>query len=359
MRFTTKNCVQLAAATSIVLGATLALSVSAATPNLQQGGQARPTPLPVLGQPVTLTLSQSDAFAILGHSCGGIQVHPYVTGFDPVSGYPSGAVHLQTTCSLGGIGGNQITYTAWAGVTWDFSANVISSTALGTTPSVDPTFVDSDVYCDTIYNTATSAHLLVPGPGRPQAVSVVQSGDQFLVSWTPRGVNPAAVSSSVLTATPFNSSAPILSTTVVGTATNGAIPMLQPQTTYLVTVVNATLSGSGPTSNTVSVTTGPATIPPGVPPGVSALWTNPNPTGSTDTIIASWLTADPGDSPIDQYQVQITDQENGTVYTQTVSGSTLSASFVEDWNPDWDVIVRAHNAVGWGAWSNPITLGGL
>ena len=42
--------------------------------------------------PVSLVLPQSTAFAILGHSCGGIQEKAYVTGFDAVSGYPTGDV---------------------------------------------------------------------------------------------------------------------------------------------------------------------------------------------------------------------------------------------------------------------------
>src|SRR5262249_24208151 len=38
--------------------------------------------------PAKLLLPQSSAFAILGHSCGGIKEQAYVTGFDPTSGYP-------------------------------------------------------------------------------------------------------------------------------------------------------------------------------------------------------------------------------------------------------------------------------
>ena len=36
--------------------------------------------------PLLLTLSQGQAFAILGASCGGIQEQGYVTGFDPTTG---------------------------------------------------------------------------------------------------------------------------------------------------------------------------------------------------------------------------------------------------------------------------------
>src|SRR5437868_9479348 len=54
--------------------------------------------------PAHLVLPQSLAFAILGHTCGGIKEQTYVTGFDPATGYPTGNVHLSTTCSTGGRG---------------------------------------------------------------------------------------------------------------------------------------------------------------------------------------------------------------------------------------------------------------
>ncbi len=353
MRLSMSQIVPIVAASSVLLCASVA---ALAVPD---GGHPISTVGGLPGVPVHLRLPQPVAFAILGHSCGGIQEHSYATGFDLDSGYPTGAVRLSTVCSTGGIGGGTITYTAWAAVTWDFSANVVSTTVLSSAPSVDPNFSESDAFLDTIYNSANSAFLVVPLPGTPTSVSAVQSGDQFLVTWTPSGVNPSAVASSTLTATPVNSSAPVLTTLVTGTASHGSIAMLQPQTTYMIRVVSTTLSGSGRSSPPIAVTTAPATIPPGVPSGVSALWTNLNPTGLTDTLVASWQAPDPGNSPIDTYQVQITDSEVGTTYLQTVSGSTPSANFTVDWTPDYDVIVRAHNAAGWGAWSSPFTLGGL
>jgi hypothetical protein len=146
---------------------------------------------------------------------------------------------------------------------------------------------------------------------------------------------------------------------VIGSATSGIITTLQPQTTYQITVVSTTVSGPGPASFPISVTTSPPTQPPGAPTGVSAHWTNQNPSGPTDTFIVTWNAADPGDSPIDQYSIQAVDLDHGTVFTQTVSGTTLTASFTEDWIPDWAITVRAHNAFGWGAWSSTFDLGGL
>jgi hypothetical protein len=52
-----------------------------------------------------LVMSQSAAFSILGHSCGGIQEKVYATGFDLARGYPTGDVNLETRCGGSGRGG--------------------------------------------------------------------------------------------------------------------------------------------------------------------------------------------------------------------------------------------------------------
>ncbi len=314
----------------------------------------------LIQSPASLLLSQSTAFGILGYWCGGIKEKAYVTGFDPATGYPSGDVYLSTTCSTGGRGSPPATFTAWAAVTWDFAGNVVFASRLSNAPPVNPTFTATDAYGDIVFNTANAAaYLFVPVPGVPTGVTAVQSGDQFQVSWTPNSVNPAAVISSTLTATPVNSSAPVLTTTVAGGTTSGVIPLLQPQTTYQITVVNTTLSGSSPVSAPVSVTTSPATIPPSAPTGVTARWTNLDPTGTTDTLVATWQAADPGNSPVDQYLVTITGSDGGGTFTQTVSGATLTAMFTVDFIPNWSVTVQAHNAAGWGPPSAAVTLGGL
>ena len=311
--------------------------------------------------PSKLLLPQSLAFAILGHSCGGIQEQVYATGFDPASGYPVGTVYMQTRCGGSGRGGGYhvTTYSAWAAVIWDFAGNVISSIALSNAPAIDPTFSAADGYGDAIYNVSGAAYLVVPIPAPPIGVTAVQSGDEFQVSWTPSGVNPAAVTSSTLTATPVNSTAPNLTTTVAGSATTGVIPMLQPQTTYQIVVVSTSLRGTSPASAPISVTTVPASVPPSAPSGVTAHWTNLDPTGTTDTLVASWQAADPGDSPIDQYRITISGSDGGGAFTQTVSGTTLTASFTVDYIPNWSVTVQAHNAFGWGPLSSPFRLGGL
>ena len=313
----------------------------------------------LIQKPGNLLLPQSMAFAILGHSCGGIKEQAYVTGFDPTSGYPTGDVYLSTTCSTGGRGSHPATFTAWAAVTWDFAGNAVSATTLSNAASVDPTFAASDGYGDIIYNTGAAAYLVVPLPAAPTGVTAVQSADQFQVSWMPKGVNPAAVASTTVTAKPVNSTASILTTTVAGSATNGVVSSLHPQTTYQITVVNTTISGSSPASTPISVATSPATVLPTAPTGVKASWADLNPAGATDTLVATWHAADPGNSPIDQYLVTITNSDTAGTSIQTVSGTTLTASFAVDWTPNWSVTVQAHNAFGWGPSSSAFTLGGL
>ncbi len=78
---------------------------------------------PALGAPISLLVPQSTAFSVLGHSCGGIQEQAFATGFDAMSGYPTGDVHLSTRCGGSGRGGgyHTTTYSAWVGATWDLT----------------------------------------------------------------------------------------------------------------------------------------------------------------------------------------------------------------------------------------------
>jgi hypothetical protein len=113
---------------------------------------------------ISLLLPQGTAFSILGRSCGGIQEQAFATGFDATSGYPTGDVYLKTTCSAGGRGGHSTTYTAWAGVMWDFTGAVISAVGLSMAPTVDPTFSAFDAHGNEVYNASNHAFLtLAPG----------------------------------------------------------------------------------------------------------------------------------------------------------------------------------------------------
>jgi hypothetical protein len=225
--------------------------------------------------------------------------------------------------------------------------------------TVNATFLVTDASGNTIYNAGAVAYLVVPLPAAPTGVAAVQSEDEFQVSWLPMGINPAAVVSSTLTAIPVNSTAAVLTTTVTGTATTGIILPLQPSTTYQIIVVTTSISGSSPASAPISVTSSPATIPPSAPTGVTAIWSNQNPTGATDTLVAIWPATVPGNSPIDQYLVTITGSDCAGTFTNTVSGTMLTTYFTVDWVPNWKVTVQAHNAFGWGPLSSAFNLGGL
>jgi hypothetical protein len=108
--------------------------------------------------PTSLALPQSAAFSLLGHSCGGIQETVYASGFDPGTGYPSGAVYMSTRCggSGRGGGGSSTLYSAWANVTWDFTTAVVSYARAPTTPTVNPTLAVYDSHGNELYNQAVA-----------------------------------------------------------------------------------------------------------------------------------------------------------------------------------------------------------
>ena len=129
--------------------------------------------------PVALDLNQSQAFSILGASCGGIQETVYANGFDPTSGFPTGVVDMKTSCGGSGRGGGYhvTTYTASADVTWDWTATVVSSTVPATGAAV-PGFSATDANGNQVYDSGNSAFLLL-APGftptpRVTAISVTQ-----------------------------------------------------------------------------------------------------------------------------------------------------------------------------------------
>ncbi len=311
-------------------------------------------------QPASLVLPQDDAFAVVGYNCGGIKEQVFVTGFDPTYGYPIGQVYLSTTCSGSGRDPRSVTHTGAASVMWDLGGNVISYGPLSNAVAVSSNFVATDAFGDTIYNTGTSAHLVVPLPGPPIITTAAQSDDQFNVSLTLNGANPIAVTSSTLTATPINSTAAVLTTIVAQSGTSGVISPLQPGTTYQITVANNTISGSSPPSAQVTLTTSPATIVPGVLTNITAAWSNPDGGDlTTDTIIVNWQPGDPGNSPIDEYQITITGSDGAGTLTQTVFSPTLTAYFNVSPTPSWSITVQAHNAAGWGLVSGVDHLGGL
>ncbi len=315
--------------------------------------------------PTSLVLSQSAAFSILGHSCGGIQEKVYATGWNATTGDPVGDVYMSTRCGRYVI----TTYSAWASVTWGFSGSTVSYTKLSGTPTVNPTFSSYDAHGDHLYNQAvagvvggtqvyTQAYLVVLVPAAPTNVTVTPSGGQYEVSWTnDRTAPPALIASSTVTATPVGSTASVVTTTVSGNGANALIGPLQPQTAYQITVASTDPAGSSPASAPVSITTGASTIPPGAPTSVSAYWTAPG--SPNDTMVVNWRPAPPGDSPTDEYLVTVRNPDTGQTFTQTVSGSTLTATFAVSDVPDYTIQVQAHDAAGWGRLSTSYMLGGV
>jgi len=80
-------------------------------------------------------------------------------------------VYLSTSCGGSGRdgGGHSTLYTAWVGVTWDFTGAVVTSAALTSAPVVNPTFSAYDLHHNEVYNQSNSAFLdldpaFVPAP---------------------------------------------------------------------------------------------------------------------------------------------------------------------------------------------------
>jgi hypothetical protein len=121
--------------------------------------------------PIQLVLPQGTAFAILGHSCGGIQETVYATGFDPATGVPTGVVQMSTRCGGSGRGGgyHTTTYSASAGVTWDFTGTVVSYVVPAPPATLDPTFSAYDANGNEVYNQPGGAFLLLASGYSPLA----------------------------------------------------------------------------------------------------------------------------------------------------------------------------------------------
>ena len=241
--------IRLVIATGAALTALLASTATAATPTrLYLGGGA--------------------AFAVLGHSCGGIQQKVYATGFAR-SGYPTGVALLSTRCggSGRGGGGHTTTYTGSANVTWTWFGETLSysSPATGT---ANPTFSAEDPHHDRIYNENGAAYLVtgqppLSPPGAPTGVSAsvgfYEVGEsealRMSVSWTVAPATAALLKYSTITATPLNNAAaPVLKSQVIPYFSSGYLQPLVARTTYSVTVTSTDSEGTGAPSTPVKVT---------------------------------------------------------------------------------------------------------
>lgn len=308
--------------------------------------------------PISLVLPQGDAFAILGHSCGGIQEQSFATGYDTGTGLPAGDVYMQTRCGGSGRGGGYhvTTYSAWAAAGWGFTGAVTSYTKLSSAPTVDPSYSAYDAHGDQVYNQSNRAYLVVAPPAAPTGVELTPAGGSYHVSWSPDPTAANLITSSTVTAVPQSSSAPVVTATVAGAGTGADIGPLNPLTEYEIIVTSSIGGSTSSPSDPATVTTPASTIPPKAPTGVRAHWTSPGEPG--DLMYVSWKASGPGDSPTDAYRVRITGSHAAGTFAKTVSASTLHATFSVNDTPDWTIRVKAHDAAGWGAWSASFRLGG-
>jgi hypothetical protein len=213
--------------------------------------------------PLRLLLDQGSAFAVLGHSCGGIQEKVYVRGF-AANGYPQGNVEMSTTCGSGGRGGGHTTtYTGTASVVWTWFAETRSYGPLQGALEAQEA---KDTYGDRVYNSGTAAYLEtgeppLKAPAAPTNVSAsIALSDEppevlrMTVSWTVAPETARLLKSSTATATPVASPAPVLSTTVTPYFSSAVLQPVEPKTTYKVTVTNTDAEGTSPPSTPIEIT---------------------------------------------------------------------------------------------------------
>jgi hypothetical protein len=212
-----------------------------------------------------LVMSEGAAFAVLGHSCGGIQEQVYVRGFG-AKGYPIGNVHMQTSCGGSGRdgGGHTTTYTATASVEWTWFGETRSYSAPGG-PLVAEEATDG--YGDRVYNVGTVAYLETtapplqpPGPptGVTASVALAEGTPEYLrmsIGWTVAPETAGLLKYSTMTATPVNNpAAPVLTETRIPYFESGSVAPVQPKTTYVVTVTSTDSEGTSEPSAPIEIT---------------------------------------------------------------------------------------------------------
>jgi hypothetical protein len=218
--------------------------------------------------PAQLLLSQSAAFSLLGHSCGGIQERVYATGF-AADGYPTGNVYMQTRCGGSGRGGGYevTTYSAWASVRWSWFGETRSFARREGAAEENTSFSAEDAHGDRIYNSGSAAYLETGEPplqppaapgGLGASVALFEAGEveylRMQVSWSPAAETAGLISSSTVTATPVEPGPPVLSARVEGSATSAYLSPVSPNTSYRVTVTSTDAEGTSEASSPIEVT---------------------------------------------------------------------------------------------------------
>jgi len=166
----------------------------------------------------SLLVSQSIAFSVLGHSCGGIQEQALATGFDATSGYPMGEVYLQTRCGGSGRGGgyHTTTYSGWVGVIWDYTGAVLAYDVITAPTSVDPTFSAFDSFGNEVYNVLNAVNVL---PANCTVGNTTYCSYRAYLSLAPTFVPPPRVTSISVTVGPATGGT---SVNIAGTGFTGA-----------------------------------------------------------------------------------------------------------------------------------------
>ncbi len=218
--------------------------------------------------PIQLVLDQGAAFAVLGHSCGGIQEESWVTGFAP-SGYPQGVVRLQTRCGGSGRGGGYktTTYTAWANGEWSWYGETRAYSTLEGGSAGNPSFEATDSHGDRLYNSSgrgyleagTPPYAAPKPPGNVSAsIGLYEAGtSEYLrmsVYWSLDPESARLVKEATVTATPVKPGPPVLTATTNGSGAPAYLGPVQPNTTYRVTVTATDAEGTSEPGTPLEIT---------------------------------------------------------------------------------------------------------
>jgi hypothetical protein len=200
-----------------------------------------------------------------------------------------------------------------------------------------------------------------PLPGAPAGLHATRVGDSLQVSWTPAAATEADITSTSIIAEPVGeTAAPPLGGSQGGAGTTGTVGPAVANTTYRITVISYDAAGASPESEAIEYMTPPSTVPPSPPIEIRTWWLLPTePVGS---YLVGWAEgSSPGDSAVDEYEIQAVPAEGEVASTLTnyEPASSRETEFTGNSETPWTIRLRARNAAGWGAWSPPVERGGL
>jgi hypothetical protein len=220
----------------------------------------------------------------------------------------------------------------------------------------------SEAQLNLVSHTATDTIVVFqpPLPGQPTGVQASRVGDRLKVSWIPALATQGCITQTQVNATPVGTTtAPPASGAIGGSGTSGTVGVVEPNVTYRISVISYDVAGASVESEAIEYTTPPSTVPPSAPVELRTWWLSP--TEPIGTYAVAWAEPKPGDSPIDEYEIQAVPVETEVATTVTVYEPAGSTETVVTGNSEtpWKVKARAHNAAGWGAWSATVERGGV